>query len=101
VEAGAQIELMPSDNSPPVTYFGLYSLAQRRRIATLLASLGVGFFFETIEETEQRLREWTAWDDATSDHPTEGHELWIYSSDLDKVGTHIVDMFPERKFGVP
>jgi hypothetical protein len=91
---------MPHDGHRQVTYFGIYSSAQKLRVAALLSSLGANFYFEPCRSTEEILREWTAWDpDAVN--PTACHDLWIHSSDLGRVGTHIVDMFPERKFGAP
>lgn len=82
------------------TYFGLWSGAQRARVAQLLSSLGVRFEFQEVEESEKRLRAWCAWDE-TSARTLTGYELSIYKADLDKLGTKLVELFPERKFGAP
>ena len=79
------------------TYFGVYSAAQSERVSELLDSLAVRYRFVREEQDEERLKAWTAWD-PTSSNPREGHELFIHSEDLDKVGTKIVEMYPERKF---
>jgi hypothetical protein len=79
------------------TYFGVYSAAQAARVSELLLSLGARFEFVRQEQDEARLKAWTAWD-PTASNPREGHELFIHSDDLDKVGTAIVEMYPERKF---
>jgi len=93
-----QLADMSVINDNPVTYFGPYSNAQRSRVESLLSSLGVHYYFEIVEMPEESLRKWTAWDPASLT-PTSAYDLWIHSSDLDKLGTGIVDMFPERKFG--
>jgi hypothetical protein len=80
------------------TYFGVWSTAQAARVSELLEGLGVRYEFVTGVQSEARLREWTAWDPAAA-NPHEGHELWIHTDDLDKVGTRVVEMYPERKFG--
>jgi hypothetical protein len=90
--------LSDDDYNHHSTYFGVWSTAQAARVSELLKSLGVRYEFIIEEQSEERLREWTAWD-PTSASPREGHELFIHSDDLDKVGTRIVEMYPERKFG--
>jgi hypothetical protein len=90
--------LSDDDYNHHSTYFGVWSAAQAARISELLESLGVRYEFVVEVQSEERLREWTAWDPAAT-NPHEGHELWIHADDLDKVGTRIVEMYPERKFG--
>ncbi|HEY2681728.1 MAG TPA: hypothetical protein VGI59_10435 [Candidatus Udaeobacter sp.] len=80
------------------TYLGVYSAAQAARVSGLLDSLGVRYEFFRNEQDEERLKAWTAFDPSAA-KPHEGHELYIHSDDLDKVGTKIVEMYPERKFG--
>lgn len=82
----------------PFTYFGLWSGREIQRASDLLVSLQVRFETGKFTTTEEDLREWCAWD-ATSPDPYTGFNLWIHSDDLPMVGTKIVDMFPERKFG--
>ena len=89
--------LSDDDYNRRSTYFGVFSAAQAARVSELLESLGVRFEFVRQEQDEERLKAWTAWDPAAAS-PLEGHELFIHSDDLDKVGTTIVDIFPERKF---
>jgi len=89
--------LSDEDYNRHSTYFGVYSASQAARVAELLEGLGVRFEFVRQEQDEALLRVWTAWDPAAT-NPREGHELFIRSNDLDKVGTRIVEMFPERKF---
>jgi hypothetical protein len=89
-----------SSDREPSTYFGLYSPHQRARASDLLARIGVRFEFIQVEETEDRLRSWTAWDESSASNRT-GYELFIRSADLDLLGTQLVDLFPERKFGAP
>ena len=90
--------LSQDDYNRRSTYFGVYSASQAARVSELLERLSVRFEFRREEQSEERLREWTAWDPEAS-NPREGHELYVHSDDLDKVGTKIVDMYPERKFG--
>ena len=89
----------PSDVEPS-TYFGLYSANQRAKASDLLTRLGVRFEFIQVEETEERLRSWTAWDGSSATTRT-GYELFIRSADMDRLGTQLVDLFPERKFHAP
>jgi hypothetical protein len=89
--------LTQDDYNRRSTYFGVYSASQAARVSELLEGLGVRFEFRREEQSEDRLRAWTAWDPKAS-NPREGHELYIHSADLDTVGTKIVDMYPERRF---
>ena len=82
----------------PWTYFGLFSSAKLRLVSELLSSLGARFYSDKVQETEERLKDWSAWD-PSAEQPHQGHELWVCSEDLEKVGDRIVKMFPERKFG--
>ena len=91
------MSLSDEDHNRHSTYFGVYSAAQAVRVSDLLNTLGVRYEFIRQEQDEERLQAWTAWD-PTAAKPHEGHELFIHSDDLDKVGTRIVEMFPERKF---
>ena len=90
--------LSDEDYNRHSTHFGVYSAAQAARLSDLLQSLDVRYEFVIEEQSEERLRDWTAWD-PTAAKPHDGHELFIHSGDLDKVGTKIVEMYPERKFG--
>jgi hypothetical protein len=67
-------------------------------VIELLASLGVRSKFLAVQASEERLRAWTAWDESSAT-THEGFELWICSLDLDKLGTKLVELYPERKFG--
>lgn len=82
----------------PSTYFGLYSANQRDAVIALLSDLGVRFEFTEVQETEERLRSWTAWDASSSGSLT-GYELFVTSADVEKLGTKLVELYPERKFG--
>ncbi len=82
----------------PVTYFGLWSARDIRKVSDLLKHLKVRFETNEFNATEEVLREWCAWD-STSPNPNTGFDLWIHSHDLPMVDAKIVDMFPERKFG--
>jgi len=88
------------DPDDPWTYFGVWSAVQIARVSQLLKDVGAEFRVEIEEQSEERLKEWTAWD-PTAENPREGHELWIHARDLDKVGTKIVELYPERKFHAP
>ena len=79
-------------------YFGVWSAAQAMRVSKLLDDLCVRYEFLIDAQSEERLRAWMAWD-PTSSKPHEGYELYIHSDDLRKVGTRIVELYPERKFG--
>jgi hypothetical protein len=79
------------------TYFDVFSASQAAHISQLLEALNVRFKFVREEHDEERLKTWTAWD-PTASNPREGHELFIHSDDLGRVGSKIVDMYPERKF---
>jgi len=86
------------DDENPSTYFGLYSEKQRVQLLDLLTSLGIRFEFVLTHESEEILREWTAWDDSSA-KTLEGFHLFVLSADLEKLGTKLVELFPERKFG--
>ena len=90
--------LSDDDYNRHSTYFGVYSAAQAARVSNLLEKLGVRYEFICEEQDEEQLRACTAWDPIAT-KPNEGHELFIHSDDLDKVGTKIVEMYPERRFG--
>jgi hypothetical protein len=90
--------LSDEDYNRHSTYFGVWSAAQAARVSELLDSLGVRYEFVIEEQSEERLRAWSAWD-STSSKPNDGYELYIHSDDLGKVGTRIVELYPERKFG--
>ena len=92
--------LSDADYSHHSTYFGVWSAAQAARVSELLESLGARYEFVVQPQSAERLRDWKAWD-STAPNPHEGHELWIHDDDLNKVGTRIVEMYPERKFGAP
>lgn len=92
----AQLTVHSNDDNQ--TYFGLWSATDVERAADLLIRLGARFEIVEYEATEEVLRDWCAWD-VTSSTPHKGYDLWIWSDDLQKVGTAIVDTFPERKFG--
>ena len=79
-------------------YFGVWSAAQAARVSDLLDGLGVRYEFIIEEQSEERLRAWTAWDPAGTD-PHAGHELFIHDDDIEKIGTRIVELFPERRSG--
>jgi hypothetical protein len=80
------------------TYFGLWPAKDIRQISDLLRGLGVTFEINEYETTEDILKDWCAWD-AGAANPYVGFDLWIRSADLPIVGAHIVEAFPERKFG--
>ncbi|MGO9340432.1 MAG: hypothetical protein ACLPY1_23405 [Terracidiphilus sp.] len=82
----------------PSAYFGLWSARDIREVSDLLTRLGVRFETNEFKATEDVLKDWCAWDE-TSANPNTGFDLWVHSDDLPTVGTAIVDMFPERKFG--
>jgi hypothetical protein len=86
------------DDENPTTYFGLYSDKQRVQLLELLTSLGIRFEFVLAHESEETLREWTAWDESSAD-TCEGFHLFILSAHLEKLGTKLVELFPDRKFG--
>src|SRR5262249_54868714 len=91
---GRQEARMPQEDT---TYFGLFSGAQRANVITLLEGLRVRYTFQEVRETEERLRAWTAWDDSSS-AALVGYELFVNNADLDKLGTKLVELYPERKF---
>jgi hypothetical protein len=86
----------PADSSDPWTYFGLFSNDQFAAVSQMLTSKGIEYYEVKTLETEERLKAWAAWD-ASSRESKEGHELFVYDEQLEKLGTSIVEMFPERK----
>jgi hypothetical protein len=90
--------LSDEDYNKHSTCFGLWSAAKAARVSELLDSLGVRYEFVIREVSEDVLRAYLAWD-PTSVNPCEGHDLYIHHDDLEKVGTRIVELYPERKFG--
>jgi hypothetical protein len=80
------------------TYFGLWSATKIKQVTDLLRDLDVKFEVTENPTTQEMLREWCAWD-PTAANPTVGFDLWISHVDIPKVGTKIVEAFPERKFG--
>lgn len=82
-----------------VTYFGLWSARKLKQATDLLRSLDVQFEVNDYPTTPEILKEWCAWD-PTAANPTLGFDLWVSSADVHKVGTKIVEVFPERKFGL-
>jgi hypothetical protein len=91
------VDAFDSDEAP-ATYFGLYSPKQRAQLVELLDSLRIQFEFVATRESEGRFREWAAWDESSA-QALEGYELFVLTSDLEKLGTKLVEMFPERTFG--
>jgi len=81
----------------PWTYFGLWSGRDIQKVSVLLTSIEARFETFQRDETEERLKDWCAWDPAAS-NPNTGFDLYIHDEDLEKVGYKIVEMFPERKF---
>ena len=84
-------------SEPKVTNFGLFSKRNMDRVATLLDSLAVRYYFEEETRDEENLRDWQAWDDFAAE-PHKAYRLWTHFDDYDKIGTAIVDLLPERKF---
>ena len=89
------MSLSDDDYNRRSTYFGVFSATQAKRVTELLDGLGVRYEFTIDPQDEKRLRAWSAWD-PTAVNPHDGHELMIHSHDLNKVGTQIVDLYPER-----
>ena len=87
-------------NEPNVTNFGLFSKSNMDRVAALLDSLNVRYYFEEETGTEEVLREWEAWDELAA-KPHKVYNLWTHHDDYNKIGTAIVNLLPERKFGAP
>jgi hypothetical protein len=80
-----------------VTNFGLFSKSKMHQVAALLDSLGVRYYFEEDIRSEDDLRHWTAWDEHAAE-PHKAYNLWTHYDDYNKIGTAIVDLFPERNF---
>jgi hypothetical protein len=81
-----------------ITYFGLWSAKKLKRALELLSALEVRFEVDEEMADQERLEAWGAWD-ASDERPNIGFNLWIWAADLPKLGTGLVDEFPERKFG--
>jgi hypothetical protein len=81
----------------PAAYFGLWPAKDVRKVSDILTPLGVRFKFDQYETTEEVLKAWCAWD-ASAQNPNLGFDLWIHHDDVAKVGSKIVEIFPERKF---
>jgi hypothetical protein len=90
--------LSDDDYNRHSTLFGVWSAAQAAQVSELLDRLSVRYEFVVELQSEDQLKEWTAYDPAAA-KPLEGHVLWVHNEDFDKVGTSIVEMYPERKFG--
>jgi hypothetical protein len=88
------------DLYPDETYFGLYSDNQRAEVEDFLSALGIRFSFLPTEESEERLRAWSAWDESSA-LTHKGNDLWICFDDLETLGTKFVERFPERGRAVP
>jgi hypothetical protein len=82
----------------PTTYFGVWSKAKLDAVLAMLRPLGVRFYYVHDRYTEDLLKKWCSWDPSAAD-PYVGYDLFIHTDDLGIVGTRIVDLFPERKFG--
>ena len=54
--------LSDDDYNHHSAYFGVWSAAQTARVSELLESLGVRYKFVVEVQSEERLRNWTAWD---------------------------------------
>lgn len=80
-----------------MTYFGLWSATQIQQALELLRSLRVKYELREEEVDRSRLEEWCAWD-AEADHPNMAFHLFVSNVDLPKLGTKLVERFPERKF---
>jgi len=87
-------------HSSQTTYFGLWSAEKIREVSELLRTLGARFEVNEERVDQRILEDWCAWD-ATAENPYIGFNLWIVTVDLPKVGSKIVEAFPERKFGAP
>jgi hypothetical protein len=83
--------------SDPTTYFGLWSAKNIDRVCALLAELRVRYEVVQGRTDQHRLEQWFAWD-PTADDPHLGFHLDILTADLPKVGTKLVEAFPERTF---
>jgi hypothetical protein len=92
------MESRESEPFEPTTYLGLWSAAGISEVCELLRSLDARFYRVASRYPEDDLRNWCAWDPSAAD-PYVGYDLWVHSNDLEKVGTRIVDRFPERQFG--
>ena len=78
-----------------VTEFGYFSKAQSDRLVDVLSAREVEFFLDEATDAEDVLRRWGAWDEAVAD-PTRVYGLSVRDDNLDRLGTIIFEMFPER-----
>ena len=80
-----------------ITYFGMWSARKFKLACDLLDSLGVRYEFDQDEVRDQaRLETWTAWDPLAA-NPYLVFDLWVFRADLDKLGTKLIEAFPERR----
>jgi hypothetical protein len=79
------------------TYFGIWSAEKMRQASILLSALGVRYEVREEEADRKTLEAWCAWD-ASAERPTIASHLWIWTADLPRLGTKIVEAFPERRF---
>jgi hypothetical protein len=80
------------------TYFGLWPAAKLVRARELLSAAGIRYEIPEYVTDQAHLEAWSAWDpDATNPHL--GFDLWIWTEDVSRLGTKLVDAFPERRFG--
>lgn len=84
------------DEDDPWTYYGLYSENQISRAEELLKSKEINFYKVKIQETEERLRAWSAWDESSCDSK-EGYELWVHDKDVERLGNALADLFSAGK----
>ena len=83
-----------------ITYFGMWSARKVKLAIELLNSHGVRYEVNEDEvEDQKRLEDWCAWD-PDAENPHLAFDLWIFSADLPKLGTKLIDAFPERTFEV-
>ncbi|HEY1710213.1 MAG TPA: hypothetical protein VGG10_18225 [Rhizomicrobium sp.] len=88
------------ESEPRTTYFGLWPKRKLETVSTLLNELGVRYEVTEFPTDRETLVNWEAWD-SSADNPMMGYDLWIFTDDLPKIGTRIVELFPERKFDGP
>ncbi len=86
---------MPCD---PNTYFGVWPQAKLKRAVEILSAAGIRYEIQEEELDQGTLENWYAWD-PNAENPNLGFNLWILHEDVPKLGTIILDEFPERKFG--
>jgi len=86
--------------SPTLQTLDCFQKVKWTGVAALLDSLGVRYYFEEETGIEEVLREWEAWDELAAE-PHKVYNLWTHHDDYNQIGTAIVDLLPERKFGAP